>query len=1329
MNRNQKSVYCFIYDDSKRFYRATQVANGSWSVTKSSELYPIKNNPRNLIDCPIEFGTNRSYFSMNRSINYPLEFIHDGAAILNDRYYKGKGVNENLYFAIFEFDPQDGIYKVSYNGRFDFQQKESDDKIGIFKVPVVDDSAWAIISQNDDIEYSIDCSENNPKVIKILIDEFTLKNRFTYQTVQVPITKNGTDNTFLLPFPLVNQDGDSYGLVTKGQTFASTPNQSVFGPLLSNDYVKDSLGHFLYSYYQVNGVNIQGSFQFSWSIQNQASAGLYIFFRTSAGQHKIIFTNQFVAGEFEVGYPYALTPGQIYSVSFDFNINLAPGEKVFFFAQMNSNAANNFTITPIVTNIYVSLLTSLDATIILGLRPLDVLQELVRKCTLDRYTMNSDFFTQFNKTILVPGDSARGYKDAKIYTSFRDFFETFSALFFMALKVVNGSIFMELADEVYKQDSNIIDLGEVIDLKTVPAIEYYCNEIQVGSPKQDYRRASGRLEFNCLYTYSLPFTNIKNKLSFVTKYRTDCFGLIFLILDYKGQSTQDNSGDKSVFVVDITDEQGAALDNIETFENVTVNNAPLSPIIKYPLDGEVINNDKPFLKGVGIPGNNANIYVNDVLDGTAVIDANGNWSYNIQASLPSYDPGVFDGVAVIKATYTDLLGAIDTIQLIIDTTIASAIGITYPKLNDSLYNNLPLVKGVAPAGTNINISLDGVFIAAIVTDNSCRWEYKFTTPIANGNRLLSIGSGQDIPFNVDSFTEFPIITFVHNELDGFPIVNNLPLVKGVGTPGQAVNLWLNYVQYVSLGTAIIDANGNWSIQVVPVSYIDPVTSISTVLAPVRNGLNVFSTLLINNYVQINVTGYKLNRPDYNSITGVTDNTVFNTRFSRHRMMINHKSLLSSIMNKQRNDSINFQTADKNSNLVTILGTEVVTERENIQVSSLGAPLMLLEMVKMKVIAKKTFAQTLYDFNNGGLVKANFRGNDIYCLPIGSMKMKSIVDDVQEWTLIISPKNSYIQLLNLYKSGLTLNLMENALYHSDYNSLHFVEYGKTISDKYNFPTIYDDWFTNRNSSWLFNPQYIQKFQKTEKIRDQIITKGIGSATLRVYDCKDARLITVLNYDPVSPAPIPIPEIVLETEIDFNTLGEGQFFFVLMVGETAVCISERVEVRQKWSKTILIESSNSINKPGVFYSTGFKTIIRVEGLVKKLQPKIDLTTAVQESGDSSIVYSSFSRKRVIRCGTAQGFPDYLAMKVAAGVTNDNCVIEGERYVLQEDESITPSEDIDGVPMYHYDINMLLYENPKGKVFEGEGGGVTGGVTVVVDASAIGLPAHSLIDITEN
>lgn len=1319
MERSNRNIYCFISDRAKKFYRAVQQKNGNYSITSDARPYPIKYNPSNLLNSAVEFATNNKYFSLNRSITYPLDFIKDGAAILRNFYHLGKGTEHEAFLTIIQWNGGliPGRYELAYYGKFDFSQKQEDPKSGIFTVPTIDDSAWGILSQNDNVVYSVDCSAANPKAIRVLFDNFTLKNTYTFQPVAAPIVDNNANNGHVIPFVQINQDGDSSGILTKNQTGEGTTNVPAF--------VKDSKNFFLTTFYAINNVNISGTFTFTWSSNVSRAGGLIIYFLTNFSTYGAGPDDRIKIFDRPGGG--TLIRGQIYTVDFNFNINLRVGENIFFIAELNDNAANHFTITPIVTNIYISTKTVTEPVVAYGLRSLDLLQDLTKKATRGRFTINSNYFTTNNKDICLSGDSIRGIENPKIYSSFSDWFTSFDSIYFLALRVANGDLFVEKAIEVYKRSTQIIDLGDCIDFKPSAAGDYFANEIEVGSPKQDYRHASGRLEFNSTNTFSLPILTVNKKISIVSKYRLDCYGIIFLILDYRGASTRDNSGDKTVFVVKITDEQGTAVEDIETFENITINNAPLQPLIKYPINNDTINYNKPVIRGIAPASSNVNIYVDTVLDGSTTSDSAGNWSYNINTTLSSYNPGLATGIHSISASYTTISAPIDTISLTIDTTVTTQEKITYPGVNDSLYNNKPLIKGVAQRGTNIDIFLDANLIGSVVADNSCKWQFK-SGVIPNGNHIISINATNSIPFHVDSNVAFPLITYIGSELDGFVIINNMPLIEGVAQPGTIVTLWLNYITYASLGTAVADANGNWSFQVIPVTYIDPLSGFSTTLAPIMNGLNVISTSLVNHTVGINVTGYKLSRPAYNSITGVIDNSVFNTEYSPKRMLLNRSPLWSAILQKLPGEKITYQTSDKNGNLRTVLGTEVIAENTDVPRSSLGNPIAMLEYGLIRTKANNTFAKTLYNFNNGGIIKVTDRGNDIYCLPIGNMKIDNIASDVQEWKLLLSPDTTFQTLLNLYKNGTIINLMQNSIYHSDYNSLHFVTYNYQLPAKYNFKNIYDDWFSNRNSAWALNPEYIKKFQTSEnRVVDQVITNGISEMTLRLYRCRDAKLIDTLIYNAVSQPPLNPPEIVLEAIIDFSAYNPNeQYFFVQMVGELMVSISEPIHLKTKWDKTILIESSGSINEVGAFFSTGFKTIIRIDGLVKKYQPDILTNVAREESGDSEILFSNVSRKRMVRFGNAYGLPDYEYLKVANALTLDNLFIENEALTLQPDQKIEPSDDVEAHPLYYYNVILTPRVNNKGVSFVGGEGGIVEGVILVVDASAVGLPTGSLINI---
>ena len=1309
----------FISDESGMYYTAVQNMDGSYTVSSNSQPYPIKYNPSNLLSSSIEFATNTKYFSLNRSISYPLDFIKDGAAILRSLYYTGKGVEQKAYLTVIEWNGDLGIFQLSYTGKFDFYQKKDQPKINTFTVNTVDDSAWGVLSLNDTVQYSVPCNASNPNAVKVLVDGITLVNKYNYQTVQSDIVNSSMGNWNLCPFVLINQDGDSSGIVAANQSYSAgtTPPDTT------------TTGWFFTSVYTLNNVNIYGTFKFDWHSNVLPSGGIDIFFQSSLGQKLDIFS-QLNGG---------LIVGKTYSIDFDFNINLASGENLFLYVQLNDNVSRGFKITPIITNIFIVTKTTPQPQVVYALRPLDLVQELVLKGTNSRYSINSNFLTLNNKRVITSGDSLRGLTDAMIYSSFEDFFKSYNSFYFLAMRVIEGELWIEPAIDVYKMSTAIMDVGEFIDFSLEPAIEYYFKEISVGSPKVDYRHSSGRLEFNSTNTFSTPILLSSKKLDLVSKYRTGCYDIIFLILDYLGNSTKDNSGDKTSYVLDITDIKSYAVENIETFENITVDNAPLAPIIKYPLDNDYIQNTNPRIKGVAPIGSTVNIYADTALDGSCTADSNGNWVYDIVTTLTPYVLGVHTGIHVIDATYTDESAPKTTVTLNIDTRSNQATLITYPAPGDSLYDNKPFIKGAAQAGTNVDIYLDGVHISTQVADGSCKWQIDSSTfPLGylpNGNNTLqavSTGQSNSISIDINSFTDYPIITKVNGFNDGVTIINSVPLVEGVGTPGTIVTLYIDYDTRGVLGNATIDINGNWSIQLVNPTWFNDPTIIGSgnvvLIVPLSNGLHIISTQLVNKTVNINEYGYTLDRPAYSTITGVTDNTVFNTKISPKRMLMNNAPLIAPMYQNNNQEEVYFQTGDKNINLVTSIPSEgTISERANVLANQLGQPLFMAEYLVIKTKVPKTFNEILYNFNNGGYIRGTWKGQEILALPIGNMKMAYITDEVQEWKLLMAPSNTYQSLLDIYKQGLKITLMQNSLYHSDYNSLHMVAYDYVRPNKFNTEGLYDDWFENRNEQWILNPGYIQKFQVDETITDQIITNGLRSVELVMYRCSDNKLIDTIPYSAISTPPIPLPDIVLEAKVNFNSYPTDQYYFVIKVAGTPVIISERVESRVKWEDTILIESNNSINLTGCFFSTGFKTILRVEGMVEKLQPDLDTTVFKDEIGDTGILYAVNARKRTIRFGDAYGIPDYLYLKIADTLALDGLEVEGVSYSLDKDEKIEPADIIDGHPLYYYNVKLHPTMNQKGLTSPVAYGDARASVVLVVDAAAFGMPTGSLVNIS--
>lgn len=1320
MGRPRRKIYFFISNANGEYYVANYTATGVPVINKSGNPMPLKYNPANLKGLRIEMATNKKYNSLNRNVTYPFQFIKDGADILRSLDYAMSGVYTVAYITMIEYNPERGVYELYYNGKIDFSKKK-DLPLKGYTVNCVSAGAWGIISQRDDIEFQIPCNATNPKAIRVLFDGITLIANITYQPVAFVLPEEVASHYMVVPIIVASVDGDSSGIITEdmGSTvIKGDPADN--NPLLHMQ--RNPFDYILRVQYPTT-ITIKGTFSYAVNGNFGNGFGLtWYFFRSTDTEtdpnnlpaDRKLFIDNYADG----------TPSGIYTRSFNINqtFNLASGESIMLcYTSMNFAIFSDYTLTPIVSNIVITANTQTQPTTAFALRPLDLLQALVSKATNGLFTINSDYYTANNKVVLTSGDALRQSPNAYIKSTIADWFKSFDCQDYIALKIPNEEVWVEKWDEVYNQDNEILDVGEISDIELEADVERLIAAIEVGSPIQDYRHSSGKLEFNTTNKFSLDAKFTKNVLNLISVYRTDGYGIEFIRLDYQGGSTKDNKGDNSVFMVAITDEVDSATTLVSNFEVIQMNAAPLAPIITSPLDNDTISFPSPIVRGKAPSGTTVKIYVDGVLDGTVVAGAGNRWSYQILATLAPYEISgltvVNDGVHTISATYTDMSGTIENITVnIID--VPSVTQVSYPSNLDVIWNNKPLIKGIAQEGTVVTVQIDGVVIGVVTADSSCKWSIQANV-ITNGTHILDV-NGSTSNFTVDAFTSVPIIT----SFDGFVQIENEPLIEGVGIPGVSVNLYLDYYSDVPIGTAIIDSDGRWSIQTVPTLKSDGVT----VLVPIPNGEHTISTSLDIENATVSTVGYKLNRPAYSSITGVTDDTVFNTTLSPKRMLLSRASLFASLAVQNKTSKITFESGDKNQSLSTTLFGVTVKENANINISSLEQHAFLPIIANFRTVVPSTFNAIFNAFNTGGVVRASFTGIELFFLPIGNMSVDDVTNKAQNWKLLISNRTSLTTLLNLSRGGLSLNIMKNSIYISDYNTLHFVKYNFSQSVKYNSLELYDDWYNNRNDRWIENPTYIQKLQRSDKLIQQIINNGVSGIVLEMYRCSDALLIDTFPFTSVAPAPIPAPDIVQEVEIDLTDYDEDQYFFVISVAGVSKAISERIETKDRWDKTILLECSQSYNLPGAMFSTGFQSILRVEGLVQKWSPVISVDTNKDEIGDNQMLHSVPSRQRTILIGDGFGLPDYLYLKASQFVQLNEVAIEGVDYVISEDSKMEENDRVAGHPAYHYSLRVEKAINDSAVVIEAGAGANTGGVTLIVDGDAFGSGGLIAIDVVD-
>ena len=1320
MGLPSKTHYFFLTDANGRFYYANYDVKGNPVISTQSQPIPLKYSPAELKNSKLTFATNQKYFSLVRAITYPLKFIKDGADILRSCDYLGSGYESIVYLTVIQKDYNTGKFVLAYKGRIDFSRKQDDPRTG-YTVSTLDESAWSILAANESVLYQVDCSPTNPKAVRVLFDGVTLNNRAVFQPVSQLVAGDGVTNhnTMVYPLSLISQDGDSAGAILQSQqqTYLTGDSNSLIA------YYKAGLNALFMSLYPVT-INVQGTISFTTPSAGNMNDGFRytVMFQT----YKNFFTSY---APFVIINSWHLSPNTVYNTPFNKTISLDSSEALYLCIRNITDYSGHQWGTINVANITITTKTKSQPQLCYGLRALDLLQALVSKATRNKYTIQSNYFTENNNDICLSGDAIRQVNNAYIQSSFADWFKSFDAEYHLALRIINGVLWIEPATSVYASGNDIFELGEIRDLILTPAIDYLANEVKVGSPKQDYRHSNGRYEFNSTNSFSLPVTTVQKVIDLTTKYRTDSYGISFLILDYQGESSKDNLGDTDVFMVKLSNTKGTATTPVETFVSLTMDNAPTAPYIQYPQTGTCITNDKPTIRGMATPSTLINIYADHTLDGSTTSDSTGAWSYTIATALQSYayttNPDgtinvIHTGQHVIDATFTDDAGIVNTTNITVDTTRTTATTLITPDGSVSLYNNKPFLKGVAQTSTTVTITIDGTVAGTTTADGSCLWFFQCGLLLDGLHNIDINGIVTAITVIPRSSITYPLIT---SFLDGFTETNNLPTITGVAMPNVTVQLWLNYIPETMLGQTVSDGHGNWSFTVLP-----QLLPINPPIPYIPNGSNIISTGLVNNVVLLDITGYLPNKPLYSEIDGVIDNTIFNTEYSPKRMLLNRGAFWKSIFYQLQNKQIVFEASDKNALLKTVLNGVTVQENTSINISDLpDNPLFLPIKAKFKTQVNSTFNEIFYNFSSGGYLHGTYKGNDLFLMPIGQMTQANITDEVQEWELLLSPLNTLNNISKLSKSGLTVQLMQNAISHSDYNELHFVQYNYTKDAKYNTFDMYQEWFKNRNPLYVSQPDYYQKIQTCDITVDQIVSNNLANLNLKIYNNATGVLVDTIVYTSVSSQPTISPDITQEAAITWNSYGAGTYFVVMCIDATPLLISEKVIVQDIWSNTILIESSSSVNKDNIFYSTGFVSKMRIEGLVTNWTPEIVTYQNKDEIGNNQMLHSIPSRKKSIYFGDVMGLPDWAAIKVGLLIQNDTLLIEGQQYVMLADSKMERNDN-EGYPMYYYKIDFEPASNQHGLVAGGVNANLNS-VVLVVDASAFGGASDTVIDITIN
>lgn len=191
-----------------------------------------------------------------------------------------------------------------------------------------------------------------------------------------------------------------------------------------------------------------------------------------------------------------------------------------------------------------------DPTIIGGIRPLELLQRVVSSIS-DGATasIEADSVGLIDKTYIYSAEALRKLPEAKIYTTFQQFVEWMEAVFGYTYRIDGNEVQFLHRSEVFSGNSTKV-IERVRDVKYSVNDSLIYTEVDAGYSKKEYGEIDGRLEKNFTNYYETGYHSTDKKLSLISKYRADGYGIEFTLRKgEKENETKDNKADEDIFFV------------------------------------------------------------------------------------------------------------------------------------------------------------------------------------------------------------------------------------------------------------------------------------------------------------------------------------------------------------------------------------------------------------------------------------------------------------------------------------------------------------------------------------------------------------------------------------------------------------------------------------------------------------------------------------------------------------------------------------------------------------------------------------------------------------
>ena len=249
-------------------------------------------------------------------------------------------------------------------------------------------------------------------------------------------------------------------------------------------------------------------------------------------------------------------------------------------------------------------------------------------------------------------------------------------------------------------------------------------------------------------------------------------------------------------------------------------------------NGDTTDDATPTISGKAEPGSVVHIYVNGQENGTAVADANGNWTYTTGS--------LADGEYTFTARAEDSAGNLGAENAGVTVTLdTSSVPVTIVrvmddkgsvtgelKANDVTDDARPEFSGKAKAGSTVTIMDGNVVLGSVKADASGNWVFTPTSDLGDGVHNIT-AIAKDLTGNEDTSSTFsfeidskapnrPSIDYaedqvgtIKDDLNSNDVTDDpQPILHGTAEAGSTVNIYT--VDGTLLGSVTANSNGAWN---------------------------------------------------------------------------------------------------------------------------------------------------------------------------------------------------------------------------------------------------------------------------------------------------------------------------------------------------------------------------------------------------------------------------------------------------------------------------------------------------------------------------------------